>query len=231
MSNPITYYIPEASLIPKQNRIVLSDRTVEVSSRMERPDIVVIDNFLSPEECDFIVAAAKPKIKRSSVVNRDTGDSYVHPARTSSGAYFAPSELSIGPTIDMRIAELIRVPVTHGEGLQILNYQVGERYLPHYDYFSPSDPGSKKHLEQGGQRIATILMYLNNVEEGGETVFPVMGNTRVMPKKGSLLYFAYTNRCGQLDPCSLHGGEPVRAGEKWVATKWIRQQPWSKPEA
>jgi prolyl 4-hydroxylase len=226
MSSAATTFIPEASLIPRLNRITLKDRVVQVTSRLERPDIVVIDDFLSVEECDFIVAAAKSKMQRSTVMNEQTGSRDVHPARTSTGAHFDPGELAIAPTIEARIAELIRAPANYGEVLQVLNYQVGERYLPHYDYFPPEMPGSKEHLKYGGQRVATLLLYLNDVEAGGETVFPLVGNMRVLPKKGSVLYFSYLNRYGQVDPITLHGGEPVSAGEKWVATKWIRQGPF-----
>ncbi len=73
-----------------------------------------------------------------------------------------------------------------------------------------------------GQRIATILIYLNNVSEGGETIFPKI-NLQISPKKGSALYFHYGNQKGQTDRLSLHSSVPIINGEKWVATKWIRQ--------
>jgi prolyl 4-hydroxylase len=76
--------------------------------------------------------------------------------------------------------------------------------------------------QYGGQRVATIIMYLNDVEEGGETVFPKAG-VSVAPRKGVAVYFRYTNQLGQLDPMSWHGGAPVRKGEKWIMTKWLRQ--------
>lgn len=77
-------------------------------------------------------------------------------------------------------------------------------------------------LQQGGQRIATLIMYLNDVEAGGSTVFPEVG-LDVLPRRGNAVYFAYCTETGVLDPRSLHGGSPVGAGEKWIATKWFRQ--------
>jgi prolyl 4-hydroxylase len=71
--------------------------------------------------------------------------------------------------------------------------------------------------------VSTLIIYLNDVEEGGETVFPESGLS-VSPRQGSGLYFEYCNHLGQLDPLSLHAGAPVIAGEKWIVTKWMRQR-------
>jgi prolyl 4-hydroxylase len=117
----------------------------------------------------------------------------------------------------------MNAPIENGEGLQILHYCTGDEYAPHYDYFPPDDAGSVPHLSQGGQRVASLIIYLNDVEEGGATVFPRLGLT-VGPKKGAAVYFEYCNSLGQVDPQTLHGGLPVRKGEKWIATKWMRQR-------
>jgi prolyl 4-hydroxylase len=84
-------------------------------------------------------------------------------------------------------------------------------------------PGSAPHIARGGQRVATLIMYLNEVEEGGETIFPNI-DLKVIPVQGSAIYFAYTNTNSQVDPLTYHGGNPVTKGEKWIATKWMRQR-------
>jgi prolyl 4-hydroxylase len=122
----------------------------------------------------------------------------------------------------------MNLPVENGEGLQILHYHTGGQYTPHYDYFAPSDPGSATHIANGGQRVSSLVMYLNDVEDGGATVFPELRLT-VGPKKGSGVYFEYCNSRNELDPLSLHGGTPVLKGEKWVATKWMRQGRYCLP--
>ena len=114
-------------------------------------------------------------------------------------------------------------PIENGEGIQILHYPVGGEYRPHFDYFPPRDPGSQTHLANGGQRVSTLVMYLNDVEQGGETNFPTL-QLSVSPKKGAAAYFEYANSLNQVDPLSLHAGMPVLAGEKWIATKWMRQR-------
>ncbi len=125
-------------------------------------------------------------------------------------------------TLDRRISEVMNWPIENGEGLQILNYKVGAEYRPHFDYFSEDESGSKHHLGKGGQRVSTLVVYLCNVEAGGETTFPAIGLT-IKPKIGSAVYFEYCNSLGQVDPLTLHGGAPVLKGEKWIVTKWKRQ--------
>lgn len=116
------------------------------------------------------------------------------------------------------------MPVNHGEGIQILNYANGGEYKPHFDYL-PDNEGGQANMQKGGQRIITIIMYLNNVITGGATIFPEI-NLNIYPKKGSALYFSYYSTNGEVDPLTLHGGSPVIVGEKWIATKWIREQPY-----
>lgn len=113
-------------------------------------------------------------------------------------------------------------PLENGEGIQILNYGTSGEYRPHFDYFPPQRAGSARPLTEGGQRVATLIMYLNDVEEGGQTIFPDIG-LAVSPCKGNAVYFSYFNSLGQIDPLTLHGGAPVIQGEKWIATKWMRQ--------
>ena len=82
---------------------------------------------------------------------------------------------------------------------------------------------SRDSIARSGQRIGTLLMYLNDVDGGGETVFPQLGWS-VVPRCGDVLYFEYGNRFGLCDPISLHASTPLHAGEKWVATKWLRER-------
>lgn len=67
----------------------------------------------------------------------------------------------------------------NGESIQILHYENGEKYEPHFDYFH-----DKNNQALGGHRIATVLMYLSNIEKGGETIFP---NSEVCLLPSSLL--------------------------------------------
>ncbi|WP_043315958.1 2OG-Fe(II) oxygenase [Microbulbifer sp. HZ11] len=208
------------------NQIDLGDRLVDVRFAMKRPNIVLFANLLSDSECDALVAMSKPNLKPSRVVNSERGSFDLRDTRTSSGTHFARGETPVITAIEARISRLLDVPEERGEPLQILNYQVGGEYRPHYDFFNPEKPGNHGVLCSGGQRVGTLIMYLNDVSSGGATVFPRVG-LDILPQKGAALFFSYTSDSGELDYQTLHGGSPVLAGEKWIATKWLRTQDYA----
>ena len=124
--------------------------------------------------------------------------------------------------VQARLVEEVIGLRADGVYLQILHYGVGGEYQPHFDYFEPEESGSAAHLRRGGQRISTLIMYLNDVDAGGETIFPDLGLT-VAARKGGGVYFSYCDSQGNLDRRTLHGGAPVQRGEKWISTHWLRQ--------
>jgi prolyl 4-hydroxylase len=217
-------------LAQSPNAFATADREVSILFALAAPRVILFGNLLAPEECDELIELSRGKVARSSVVNAATGSYDVHPHRTSEGTHFARGENELIRRIEARIADLVQLPVERGEPLQILHYQPGGEYKPHFDYFDPALPGNEAVLKHGGQRIATLVMYLNDVEAGGSTVFPEVG-LDVLPRRGHAVYFAYTTEEGQLDKRSLHGGSPVSAGEKWIATKWFRQRTYGGPGA
>jgi prolyl 4-hydroxylase len=205
------------------NLIRTSDRDVRVLVRLEEPVVAVLDNVLSDEECDAVIARARDKLAPSATLSPATGENQVRDTRTSRGAFLPEGDDPLLRRLNRRIAEITNTPVTHGEALHVLHYQVGAEYKPHPDYFDPTSPGFSATLKRGGQRTATLIVYLNDVEDAGDTVFPKLGLS-VVPKKGAAVYFEYMNDEGQLDEATLHGGAPVGAGDKWVMTKWVRQE-------
>lgn len=216
-------YVADAPRLPAGNVIPTHDRDVRVLLRVAAPTIAVLDQVLSDEECDELIRRSADKLQRSTTVDPVNGGYEVIAARSSEGTFFPVNADDFIARLDRRIAELMNCPVENGEGLQVLHYGEGGEYQPHFDYFSPGDPGSEAQMVVGGQRVSTLLIYLNDVAQGGATVFPTLG-LRVLPKKGMAVYFEYSNRAGQVDPLTLHGGEPVEKGEKWIITKWMRQR-------
>jgi prolyl 4-hydroxylase len=205
------------------NDIDAGDRHVHILLALNSPRVLLFANLLSAEECESLIRMSQGKLERSHVVDRQTGRYERHPDRTSEGTYFQLAENELIDRIERRIAGLTDCPVEHGEPIQVLHYNPGAQYKPHFDYFEPSDAGNRKVLSMGGQRVATLIMYLNDVEAGGSTVFPEIG-LDVLPRQGNAVFFAYCDREGNLDRRTLHGGSPVAAGEKWIATKWLRQR-------
>ncbi|KAG0521064.1 hypothetical protein BDA96_08G128900 [Sorghum bicolor] len=190
------------------------------------PRVRLHHNFLSKNECDHLISLAKPHLRRSKVVDPLTGGGKDSSSRTSSGMFLKRGQDTIVRTIEQRIADYTSVPIENGEPLQVLHYTVGQKFEPHFDY---TDGTSVTKI--GGPRKATFLMYLSDVEEGGETVFPnatakgsapsAKSGISVKPKMGDALLFWSMKPDGSLDPKSLHGANPVIKGDKWSATKWI----------
>lgn len=212
--------MPEPTMQGSPRCIDLGDRVVDVLLLMNAPRVVVLGGFLSDEECDALIAGARPRMARSLTVENQTGGEAVNADRTSNGMFYRRGETELIAQIEARIARLLHWPIENGEGLQVLNYQIGAEYKPHYDYFDPAQPGTATILKRGGQRVGTLVMYLNNPERGGGTTFPDVG-LEVCPKKGNAVFFSYDRPHPATQ--TLHGGAPVLAGEKWVATKWLRE--------
>jgi prolyl 4-hydroxylase len=187
------------------------------------PQLMVLRGFLSDEECDHLIELGRPRIERSTTVDPDTGEIIIVQDRSSASTYFHLGQTPIVAAVEKRIADMVRLPVENGEGLQLLNYQVGQCYMPHFDFFDPALKGSGVVLATGGQRVATCIMYLNTVEAGGETHFPEV-DRKVAPVKGDAILFYNILPDGQVDKMSLHASLPVLAGEKWAATKWMRER-------
>lgn len=215
----------EPSRIAAENSFTIDGHTVKVATRIGKTDVVILENVLTAAECDELIALSQPKLKRSTIVDHQTGAEEVMALRGSDGTYFLRSENVFVTRIEQRLSKLLGLPAENGEGVQILRYGIGAEYQPHYDFFLPESPGSAKHMEKGGQRIATLIVYLNEVEGGGSTIFPEL-DFEVFPRKGGAVYFSYCDRQTRLDRMTLHGGAPVRRGEKWIATVWYRQRPY-----
>jgi prolyl 4-hydroxylase len=193
---------------------------VPLLAALNESRVLLFGSLLSDAECDALMALAGPRLARSETVDHRSGASEVNAARTSQGMFFERGETPLIEGIEKRIGGLLNWPVAKGEGLQVLRYEPGAEYLPHYDYFDPAMPGTPAVLQRGGQRLATLIIYLNTPESGGATVFPDLG-LEVAPIKGNAVFFSYAEPHPKTR--TLHGGAPVGAGEKWVATKWLRE--------
>ncbi len=212
--------VPEPALEGMPNKLWAGDREVEVLVAMKHPRVVVFGGLLSDDECDAMVAQSESRLSRSETVTLTQDGSEVNSARTSDGMFFDRGETELCRRIETRLAKLLHWPLENGEGLQVLRYKPGAEYLPHYDYFDPQHASTATILKRGGQRVGTVVMYLNTPERGGSTIFPDIG-LEVLPVKGNAVFFSYDRP--HATTRTLHGGSPVVAGEKWVATKWLRE--------
>jgi prolyl 4-hydroxylase len=170
-------------------------------------------NFVSPEICDSIIQEIRPKLKKSSVVLPD-GKNDITGYRTSSDFYinyfFKPNE-----ELRKSVSEFLGIDQKFFEDTTIINYVPGQQYYPHYDYFFDDQ------ILVNGQRGATVIIYLNDVEKLGHTIFPKM-KVFVKPQKGSLLFFRYDYGEEDINEITYHAGYSPEDGEKWIATIWIK---------
>ncbi|KAJ7013402.1 prolyl 4-hydroxylase 9 [Populus alba x Populus x berolinensis] len=192
-----------------------------------KPRALYFPNFATPEQCESIIKMAKSKLKPSTLALRK--------GETTESTFIGGSEDQTGTLdfIERKIARATMIPQSHGEAFNILRYEIGQKYDSHYDAFNPDEYGP-----QPSQRVASFLLYLSSVEEGGETMFPFENGSavssgfeykqcvglKVKPRQGDGLLFYSLFPNGTIDRTSLHGSCPVIKGEKWVATKWIRDQ-------
>lgn len=212
--------LPEPDLSRFAPVVMAGDRAVKVVMALRQPRVVVFADLLSEAECDGIVTLASTRLARSETVATGAEGSEVNAARTSDGMFFERGESDLIRRVEARIATLLRWPLDHGEGLQVLRYRPGAEYQPHYDYFDPAHVSTPGILKRGGQRVGTLVIYLNTPGAGGSTIFPDIG-LDVAPVKGNAVFFSYDRPHPSTQ--TLHGGSPVLEGEKWVATKWLRQ--------
>ncbi|MDP2015472.1 2OG-Fe(II) oxygenase [Hydrogenophaga sp.] len=213
--------LPDLDLSLSPRQIDAGDRMVDVIASLSQPRVVVLGNLLSAEECDALIESARPQLARSLTVATKTGGEELNPDRTSNGMFFARGQTPEVARIEARIARLLNWPVENGEGFQVLHYRPGAEYKPHYDYFDPDEPGTPTILKRGGQRLATLVMYLSEPARGGGTTFPDAG-LEVAPVRGNAVFFSYDRP--HPSTRTLHGGAPVIEGDKWVATKWLRER-------
>ena len=204
-------------------RINAGDREVLVHARTEAPVFATLGNVMDAQECRALIDMARPRLKPSTLVDPASGRDVVSTLRSSFGMFFQPGENELVSRLDQRLSALMNLPVENGEGLQVLHYQTGAGSEPHFDYLQPANAANRGSIARSGQRVSTLVTYLNDVPEGGQTVFPNLGWS-VSPLRGNAVYFEYCDAAGRVDPRSLHASAPVLRGEKWVVTKWMRQR-------
>lgn len=186
----------------------------------ERPYIRRFDKLLSVEESEYLIGLSSRYLIPAEVLDRSSGLPAKSRARTNSVAVFWPVHQDlVVHALNLRLAVATGLPPANGELMNILMYRPGEEYRPHYDFF----PAEIANAHQSGQRIRTVLVYLNTSYEGGETHF-LITNTRIKGGVGDAILFHNCDPAGAPDKSTLHAGLPVTSGEKWLLSKWYREK-------
>jgi prolyl 4-hydroxylase len=185
----------------------------------ERPRILSFRGFFTAGECRYLIDAAAPMLAPAVVIDPATGRQRPDPLRSAESVGFTPPlETLPVQALNRRIAAASGTGFEQGEPLQVLRYRAGGEYRPHFDAI----PGF------ANQRAATMLVWLNDGFEGGETEFPAAG-LKLRGEPGDAILFCNTGDDGRRDPAAAHAGLPVKAGEKWLASRWIRERAYEPP--
>ncbi len=192
----------------------------QLVARQAAPRIATLNRLLTPEECDYVVSRGAPYLKPGLYAGAP-GDG----AATNSAASFGLVESDpLIESIDELISRALGLPASHGERLSLLHYMPGQIFAAHGDFIDPDRPGHAEELAANGQRIRTLIVYLNEGYEGGETAFPRVG-WRFRGKRGDALMWDNVDASGVIDARSVHEGAPPRSSDKFVLSKWMRDRP------
>jgi prolyl 4-hydroxylase len=183
-------------------------------------DVFVVRAFLHPDECAGLIALIDQDRKPSGLLARTPDPEF----RTSESCNLRLTD-KLNLDVQRRIDALTGIEPRHGETIQGQRYAVGQQFKPHHDFFYTTEAYWPEQDRIGGQRTWTAMIFLNEVESGGQTQFP-KANVRVTPRTGNLLIWNNLDAFGEPNPYSLHTGLPVEAGIKYVITKWYRERPW-----
>jgi prolyl 4-hydroxylase len=180
------------------------------------------DNFLTNEECDYIINLANPILQPSKLFGDEKQTGHGRTSYSAEFHIYPNDEVLLG--IRKKAAKVIDMPESHFEFFQCVSYEQGQEYQVHYDTFDEDIASNKAEMERGGQRKYTMLAYLNDDYDGGGTFFPNL-DFMVRPKKGRVVIFNNLDETGKVIPAAFHAGLPVTEGRKYAINIWVRNKP------
>lgn len=190
----------------------------------QAPHVLAIAGFISGEACDWLRSRADPHLEKAPVYDPVSGQPIIKWSRSNSAASFDILDCDlVMMLVRERIARATGLPLTGLEPVQVLHYCVGQAFTPHYDWLDPDKPGHRPDLEEGGQRVATFLTYLNDDYSGGETEMEAISLMH-RGRKGDALLWSNIKPDGRIDLATRHAGRPPTSGEKWVYSQWLRDR-------
>ncbi len=197
----------------------------DVSVVSESPRIGLVRGFLPPVACDWFINRAKGALTPASIYNDGKNGARLSKERTNSEFAFDLFNADIAScALQARIEAAFDAPAVNFETLTLMHYAPGQQFTPHHDFLNPAVPGMAENIRAQGQRVLTVLVYLNDDYQGGETEFPNAGFVH-KARRGDALVFANVDQSGAPDPKTLHAGRAPTRGEKWILSQWVRDRP------
>ncbi len=185
-----------------------------------RLDLFITRDFLSPTECDELIALIETQHRPSTLADYN-GDAAFRTSSTCDLTEDVPVVMALAE----KLSRISGIPPAHAEPLQGQRYEVGQEFKAHTDYFEPQSADYNTYCAVPGQRTWTFMIYLNDVEAGGATRFKVIDKT-IRPERGKLVAWNNRHADGSPNAATLHHAMKVRKGRKYVITQWYRERPW-----
>ncbi|BCS83404.1 prolyl 4-hydroxylase [Cotonvirus japonicus] len=178
----------------------------------------IMKEIISKDKCQEIINYSKDKLFDSQVLSgKDT-------SVRNSQQYWIPKNNNIVKPIFDFVSKNFNIPVENAEDLQVVRYLPNQYYNEHHDSCCDQTDKCHEFINRGGQRILTVLIYLNNEFEGGNTYFKNL-DVKIKPKTGdALVFFPLAKNTNKCHPLALHAGMPVTSGQKWIANIWFRER-------
>lgn len=202
-------------------------KPIELKRLAEAPRVFGVRGFLPRNVCEWLILTSAMRLQTATIFMAN-GTRAPDPARNNMAATLNSLEGDlIQQLVSRRIAQATNAPVAYHEPINVLRYKPGEEYRPHFDFFRPEGEEGRSYaaeIADLGQRAITVLVYLSDGYEGGETVFPRL-DLKLKGAVGDALLFWSISETGELEKNSLHAGAAVTSGEKWLLSQWIREKP------
>jgi hypothetical protein len=199
-------------------------RAPAVKELSRAPRIAIIERFLTPEVCAWMIETSRDKLTDAPIYDDGTGGPLKSERRSNTNCVFHPIEGDvIHALVRARMGVVANVSPRAMEPLSVLHYDVGQEFRRHVDFLDPNLPGLAQDLAEKGQRVATFLTYLNEDFDGAETEFPVLA-LRWKGRIGDAILFRNVDPSGAPDRRTLHAGRPPTRGEKWLLSQFIRDK-------
>lgn len=176
--------------------------------------------LIDPEHCRLLMAKIDAERRPSTIADANGDNAF----RTSETCDLDAGDPLV-QEVNRRITALTGLDPAHGEPMQGQRYEVGQEFKAHTDYFEPIGADYMQYCGVAGQRTWTVMIYLNQVEAGGATRFKAIDKI-IQPEPGKALAWNNLRPNGTVNPATLHHAMKVRAGKKYVLTKWFRERPW-----
>ena len=188
--------------------------------KYEYVEPVIHNGFISDKERKYILDMANPMFRESKLVS-----GFSDSVRKSQTAWLEKNDHVIG-TIIKRVCDITNIPFENAEKMQVVKYEPNGFYIDHFDASCDDRKECVEFEKNGGQRILTMIIYLNDDFTGGTTRFKNLQKDFQPVKNNALLFYSLQKNGNKCHPLSLHAGMPVKTGEKYIANIWLRERPY-----